>query len=146
VGGDQPIDELTRRAFERWNARDFDGLLELFEEDGVWDITPMAVPGMGSYRGHRAIRGWFEQWLEIFPDSVVDVEGVEVRGDWGLVTALQRVSGSSSGAPVPFHYYGIGLWRDGRIVFAENYFDREKARVAFDAYTSADSSQAAHLT
>jgi len=137
--GEGEIGELTRRTFERWNARDFDGLLELFEEDAVWDMTPTGMPGMGAYRGHRAIRRWFAQWLEIFPDSFVESEGIEVRGDWGLATVLQSVSGGSSGAAVPFHYYGIGRWRDGRLVFVENYLDAEEARAAFDAYTRAES-------
>jgi ketosteroid isomerase-like protein len=135
VSADQPIAELTTRAFELWNARDFDGLLELFEGDAVWDMSPAGIPGMGAYRGHRAIRRWFGQWLEVFPDSSVEVEGVEARGEWGFVTILQQVHGGSSGAPVPFHYYGIGRWRDGRLVVVENYMDRQKARAAFDAYT-----------
>jgi ketosteroid isomerase-like protein len=133
VSADQPIAELTRQAFELWNARDFDGLLELFEDGAVWDMSPAGIPGMGAYRGHRAIRRWFDQWLEVFPDSEVEVEGVEVRGEWGLVTILQHASGGASGAPVPFHYYGIGRWRAGRLVVVENYMDREKAHAAFAA-------------
>jgi ketosteroid isomerase-like protein len=135
----QPIAELTRRAFELWNAREFDALLECFEEDAVWDMSPAGIPGMGAYRGHPAIRRWFGQWLEVFPDSSVEVESVGVRGDWGFVTILQHVSGGSSGAPVPFRYFGIGRWRDGRLMMVENYIDREKALAAFDAYTREES-------
>jgi uncharacterized protein (TIGR02246 family) len=133
--GEQTIAELTRLAFERWNARDFDGLLELFTEDGVWDMSPAGIPGMGEYRGHDAIRRWFGQWLEVFPDSEVSVEALDVRGDWGLVTILQQASGSSSGAPAPFRYYGVGKWRDGRLAFVENYMESEPARAAFRRYT-----------
>jgi len=142
VSGEEPIAGLTRRAFERWNARDFDGLLELFEEDATWDMSPASIPGMGAYHGHRAIRRWFAQWLEVFPDSSVEVEDLDVRGDWGLVTILQHASGGSSGAPAPFRYYGVGRWRDERLVMVENYMDAAKARAAFEAYTREESSRA----
>jgi uncharacterized protein (TIGR02246 family) len=135
VDGEREIAELTRLAFARWNDRDFDGLLELFEERAVWDMSPAEIPGMGEYRGHEAIRKWFDQWLEVFPDSSVEVEDVEVRFDWGLVTIVQHASGSSSGAPAPFRYYGVGQWRDGRLVLVENYMDPDKARTAFRNYT-----------
>ena len=139
--GERTIAVLTRLAFERWNARDFDGLLELFEEDAVWDMTPAGIPGMGAYRGHDAIRRWFGQWLEVFPDSRVEVEEIETRVDWGLVTILQHAIGGSSGAPVPFRYYGVGRWREGRLVFVENHMEAGPARAAFRRYTEADSSR-----
>lgn len=136
--GTQDIAALTRRAFGLWNAREFDQLLEMFHEDGVWDITPVGVPDMGAYRGHTAIRRFFDEWLEAFPDSEIAVEGVEVRGRWGLATVLQRVSGGSSGAPVPFHYYGIGRWRDERLEFVENHTDPDGGRRAFDHYVASE--------
>jgi uncharacterized protein (TIGR02246 family) len=137
------IEALTKRAFELWNARDFDALLEMFHEDGVWDITPVGLPGMGAYRGHTSIRRFFAEWLEAFPDSEIEVEKVETRGRWGLATVLQRVSGGSSGAPVPFYYYGIGRWRDGRLEFVENYTDASEGRRAFDHYVASESREPA---
>jgi ketosteroid isomerase-like protein len=117
----------------------------MFEEDGVWDMSPAGIPGMGEYRGHQAIRRWFLQWLEVFPDSSVEVEAIEVRVDWGLVNILQHASGGSSGAAVPFRYYGVGRWRDGRLVFVENYMDEDKARAAFRRYTEEGSAEAEAL-
>jgi hypothetical protein len=49
---------------------------------------------------------------------------------------LQTVSGRSSGTPVPFHYGGIGRWRDGRLELVENHPDLDRARAAFDQYAS----------
>jgi ketosteroid isomerase-like protein len=132
---EEPVAELTQRAFALWNGRDFDGLLELYEPDAVWDMSPAGIPGMGAYRGHDEIRGWFEQWLDVFPDSSVEVEELEIRGDWGLVTILQIAKGSSSGAPAPFRYYGVGHWRNGRLAFVENHMDPDNAAAAFDRLT-----------
>ena len=137
--GGQDIESLTRQAFERWNARDVEGLLELFEEDAVWDMSPVGVPGMHEFRGHEGMRKFLEQWVEVFPDSSIEVESVEERGDWGFATVIQRVHGSSSGVPTPFTYYGIGHWRSGRLAYVENYMDRERAWEAFRRYTEAPS-------
>src|SRR4051794_36239082 len=102
-------------------------------------MSPAGIPGMHEYRGHRAIRRWFEQWLDVFPDSEVEVEDVESRGDWGFVTVIQHARGGSSGVPADFTYYGVGHWRDGRLTFVENYIDRERAWEAFRVYTEAPS-------
>jgi ketosteroid isomerase-like protein len=135
----ESIEVLTRRAFERWNDRDVDGLLQLFEEDAVWDMRPAGVPGMHDYHGHGGMRRFLEQWVDVFPDSSVEVERVNVRGDWGFATVIQRVHGGSSGAPAIFTYYGIGHWRSGRLRFVENYMDRDRAWAAFRTYTEAPS-------
>jgi ketosteroid isomerase-like protein len=130
------IADLTREAFARWNAREFDQLLELFHEDAVWDITPVGIPDMQRYEGHAGLRRFFADWLATFPDSTIEVEEVEVCGDWGLATVLQRVSGASSGAAVPFRYFGIGRWRDGRLEFVENHLDERLGHAAFERYSS----------
>jgi uncharacterized protein (TIGR02246 family) len=141
MDGGQSIAELTRRAFALWNARDFDGLLELFAEDAIWDMRPAGIPGMGEYRGQHGIRRWFDQWLEVFPDSEVEVEDLEVRLDWGLVTILQHASGGSSGVPAAFRYYGVGRWQNGRLLFVENHMQLEGARAAFKRYTEERSAE-----
>jgi ketosteroid isomerase-like protein len=128
-------EERTREAFALWNARDFDELLAgYFEPEAVWDVTPIGVPGMEAYRGHEGIRKFFRDWLDVFPDSAIDVDAVETRGEWSIATVIQRVSGGTSGAPVPFRYFGIGHWIDGRLRFVENHVDEAEARHAFAAY------------
>jgi hypothetical protein len=135
MGPDPSVEQLTRRAFELWNARDFDRLLECFHHDAVWDISPIGVPGMGEYRGHDAIQRFFAQWLEAFPDSVIEIESFEARGEWSFAGLLQRISGGSSGVEVPFHYYGIGHWPEGKMRFVENHTDAEAARAAYVRYS-----------
>jgi ketosteroid isomerase-like protein len=130
--------ELTRRGFELWNERRIDDLLEHFHEDAVWDMRPFGVPDMAVFQGHEGLRRFFAEWLQTFPDSTIEVEDVEERGDWTLSLVLQLVSGGSSGAPVPFRYGGIGHWRDGRLDFVVNHPDVESARTAFELYASAD--------
>jgi ketosteroid isomerase-like protein len=136
--------DRTRQAFELWNARQFDRLLLYFYSDVIWDTTPMGAPGIDEYRGHDGMRRFFRDWLDAFPDATIEVEAVESRGSWSMATALQSVSGAASGVPVSFRYWGIGHWRDGRLLFVENHIDEALARAAFDRYTtSQDPAEAA---
>ena len=128
--------ELTRSGFEHWNARRFERVLEVFHEDAVWDMTPFGVPDMAAFHGHAGLRRFFEEWLQAFPDSTIEIESVEEQGDWTLSVVLQLVSGGVGGTPVPFRYGGVGHWRDGRLDFVENHPDLERARVAFNSYAS----------
>ena len=135
---------LARRGFELWNERRFDDLLLLFHEEAVWDMRPFGIPDMAAaFEGHEGIRRFFSEWLEAFPDSSIAVEDVEQNGEWTLTLVLQTVSGGASGTPVPFHYAGIGHWRDGRLDFVENHADLDAARFAFRSYEQARRSERA---
>ena len=80
-----------------------------------------------AFQGHEGLRRFFAEWLEAFPDSSIEVEDVEQRGEWTLTLVLQMVSGGASGTPVPFRYAGIGHWRDGRLDLVENHSDLDSA-------------------
>jgi len=128
--------ELTREAFALWNAREFDRLLLYFYSDVIWNTTPMGAPGIEEYRGHDGMRRFFRDWLDAFPDSTIEVEDVETRGEWSMSTSKQHVTGGGSGVPVEFRYWGIGHWRDGKLLYVENHIDEQQARAAFDHYTT----------
>ena len=128
--------ELVRRGFALWNDRRFDRLLEYFHEDAVWAMRPFGIPDMSVFNGHAGLRRFFDEWLQTFPDSTVQVEGVEEDGDWTLSLVLQMVSGAAGGTPVPFRYGGVGHWRDGRLDFVENHPDMDAARAAFKRFAS----------
>ena len=124
--------DLTRKGFAAWNDRRFDQLLRYFHEDALWDMTPFGLPGVGEYRGHEGLRRFFDEWLEAFPDSSIEIEDVEVREPWTLSVVVQRVSGAASQAAVDFRYGGIGRWRDGRLEFVQNHPDMDAARRTFE--------------
>ena len=50
-------EELVRRAYEAFNARDLDTALSLMHQDVDW---PNAIDG-GRVRGHDAVRGYWER-------------------------------------------------------------------------------------
>jgi ketosteroid isomerase-like protein len=130
--------DLIRRGFEHWNERRFDSLLKFFHQDAVWDMSAFGIPDMAVFHGHEGLKRFFAEWLQAFPDSTVEIEDVEERGDWTLSVVLQLVSGGASETPVPFRYAGIGHWSEGRLDFVENHPDLNGARIAFERYASAN--------
>jgi len=137
--------DLTRKGFAAWNDRRFDQLLRYFHEDALWDMTPFGLAGVGEDRGHDGLRRFFQEWLEAFPDSSVEIEDVEVREPWTFAIVVQSVSGASSHTPVPFRYGGIGRWRDGRLEFVQNHSDLEAGRAVFEELAASPRAVDSHV-
>ena len=90
-------EELLRRAYEAFNARDLDTALALMQQDVDW---PNAIDGV---RGHDAVRAYWKRQFEtidprVEPESIEEVEGrvvaavhQVVRDREGTVLADQRV-------------------------------------------------------
>jgi ketosteroid isomerase-like protein len=106
--------ELTYRAFDAFNRRDFDALVGLMDDDV--EISSRLVPFEGSYHGHDGVRRWCQDLIEAFPDW--NPEPMEVR-DLGNVTlgkVRYRGHGGESGAPVDLMIWQVAEWRDRKIV------------------------------
>ena len=74
--------QMIRHIYERFNARDIDGVLAALADDVVW------ANGMegGHVHGHEAVRDyWTRQWAMIDPR----VEPVEISPDGNLFCVVQ---------------------------------------------------------
>ncbi|HEX6030228.1 MAG TPA: nuclear transport factor 2 family protein, partial [Tepidiformaceae bacterium] len=65
--------ELTYRAFDAFNRRDFDALVGLMDA-GV-EISSRLLPFEGSYHGHDGVRRWCQDLIEAFPDFNTEPDG-----------------------------------------------------------------------
>ena len=88
-------------------------------------MREMGVPGMDVYRGHDGIRTFFQQWLEVFPDSDVEVENVEATGEWSCPPWSKRRSAAPAAHRSHSAYYGIGHWPRGKLTLVENHLDAD---------------------
>lgn len=82
-------EELLRRAYSAFNARDLDAALALVHPDVDW---PNAIDG-GRIRGHAAVRAYWERQFEsidprVEPESFDDADGRIVVGVHQVVRAL----------------------------------------------------------
>ena len=125
--------EILRRHFEVFNQGGIEAVLSggFWSPEAVWDTTPSGVPGIGVYRGHDEIRAFFEEdWFRTFPfeEGEIAVDQLIDHGeDQVIVMSRQRGRGASSGVAGELEQAHIVTLRDGQIVRAESYIDREKA-------------------
>jgi ketosteroid isomerase-like protein len=71
--------EVVRAAFERANANDLDGLVELCDQTIEFHDVP-EIPGSTTYRGPEGVRDWLRTVHEISDDLRLDPREVEENG------------------------------------------------------------------
>jgi ketosteroid isomerase-like protein len=53
-----------RAGIERWNAGDFEGVIELMHPDVIWKVSPFFPDMEPVYEGHEGVRRFFEAFTE----------------------------------------------------------------------------------
>jgi ketosteroid isomerase-like protein len=124
--------ELVRRAFEVFNRGGPEAVIRegLWSPELVWDFSPSGIPGLGVYRGYDEVRSFFaDDWFQAFPFEEWEVELDELidNGDKVIAIARQRGRGATSGVGAELEQAHIFTLRDGEVVRAESYLDRERA-------------------
>jgi len=84
--------DLVRAAFERANANDPGGLVELCDQTIEFDDVP-EIPGSTTYRGPEGVRDWLRTVHEISDDLRLDPRGVEENGDAVMVETSADMHG-----------------------------------------------------
>ena len=119
--------EILRPGFEALNARDLDRHYDVFDPEVEWQ-TSAEDPDAATHRGLQAYKRYLEQWLESFDGLHVDVEEYIDAGDDRVFTWCRYTGrGRASGAPADWYLAIIFTMRDGKIVRAEEYFNRDEA-------------------
>ena len=121
--------DIVARIAELWNADDFDGLLELYDEDVEvvtdpgWPEPP--VRGKGAFA--RMSRDWREAWekIEVDPGAVraVGPDRVLAEGRW-------HSRGAASGLSSEMAFGILYTIRDGKVVHQQWFLDPSEARRA----------------
>jgi ketosteroid isomerase-like protein len=124
--------ELVRRSFEVFNRGGAEAVISegLWSPELVWDFSPSGIPGLGVYRGHDEVKSFFaDDWFQAFPFEEWEVELDQLidNGDQVIAIARQRGRGATSGVGAELEQAHIFTLRDGELVQAESYLDREKA-------------------
>jgi ketosteroid isomerase-like protein len=109
--------EIVRRGHETFNRRDLDAYLELHDPDVEFTPYERAVEGLGPYRGHDGVRGWWKEALEVVPDFAVELYELRDLGNLTLVHGRLRGRGAGSGASFDRDYWGLFRCRNARVVW-----------------------------
>ena len=120
--------EIVRRLVEALNARDLDRYYVEFFDPEVEYQTSAEDPDAATHRGRQAYKRYVEQWIESFDGLHVDVEEyIDVGGERVFTWSRFTGRGRTSGVPADWYLAVIFTIRDGKVVRAEEYFDRAEA-------------------
>ena len=95
--------DIVRRSFERFNADDVDGALELMDPEVEFHDVP-EIPGSTTYRGHEGIRRWWTTIKEPLEELRFEAEEL-MEGEDKLAVLTRAVGrGRGSGAEVDWTF------------------------------------------
>lgn len=112
-------------AFEAFGAGDLEGVLSFISDDAAWEVNgPVAAAPeyYGRFDGKDAIRAWFNNMAQMFPDQNNDLEEVLAVGD--DVVLVGREHGTlNTGKPYDENFVLIFGVEDGKIVSMRGFED-----------------------
>ena len=121
--------EKVRASLEAWSRGDWDGALKDTAPDGVVDNSTAIGEWRGIHRGHDAIRGMWERFIEPWERVEIEVtEVIEARVDRVVISTRARFVGRDGiELPGPTRSGWVWQFRDGQIVHLAIYNDLDEA-------------------
>jgi ketosteroid isomerase-like protein len=113
---------------------EFDDWLSFFPEEIVWEAAEDA-PDAGTYRGHRGIRGYLQDWLDTVDGPRFEMRELTEVGD-RVVADIRfnaRIKGTDN--EMALDYSIVSLIRDGKITHIKEFLERD------DAFAYAEASE-----
>jgi ketosteroid isomerase-like protein len=120
--------DVVRRMYERWHEGDIEGALGLVDAEAEIDWSNSRAPFAGVYRGHEAVRRFWQEILDAWEAFSPTIDQVLELGP-GRVVAVTTVSGRGRGTGIELSARGAVLWtvRGGRIVRGVLFQDKDDA-------------------
>jgi ketosteroid isomerase-like protein len=134
--------EIVRRAFEAFNAGDWDSALKDAHDDVEWvNLVERNIDQPASFHGRDEIRRFWDEFFGVWDSCEMQLIEVEAHGDRVLAEVHFEAHGQASGVPIVLDYFALYAFRDGLIARIENYATREEALEAAGVDQSVSSSQ-----
>jgi ketosteroid isomerase-like protein len=111
--------EIVRRAYEAFNRRDFDAVLQVMDPELEWHQFTQ-FPDRDTYRGHEDLRDRFlkRQLVEQFGDFRIEIEELVDAGDHIVMIGRIVAHGSASGVPIRLRVVNILELHEGKVIRA----------------------------
>ena len=105
-----------------------DAMVEFMDRDVDWRAIEGAPDDVGEMHGREAMRRYIQDWVDMFDDITNVPEEIVDLGD-DRVLAVQHVTGRAKGSGIEteLRYAVVYTLRDGKIVHAREYIDRQQA-------------------
>jgi ketosteroid isomerase-like protein len=120
--------EIVRAYLSAPEEGGLDAIAKFLDPDISWRAIEGAPDDVGEMVGAAAVVRYLNDWVDLFDDiAQVPVELMDVGDD--RVVAVQHVTGRAklSGVETELRYAVVYTLRDGKILRAREYSDREQA-------------------
>jgi ketosteroid isomerase-like protein len=107
--------EVTRRAIEAYNQRDFEALEQVNHPDMELDWSASRGLQAGVYRGWGEVRAFYDNFLDTFEEVRLEPERFIESGDSVVVPNSAQIRGRE-GIETPVHSALVFEIRDGRVI------------------------------
>ena len=118
--------EVVREAYERLNAGNVDGFLELCAADVEFRDLP-ALPGSGVHRGRDGVLAWVVKLDEAFADLTWEIERLHEAGDNVVMESRAVGRGRESGVDVDLEFFLVVTLREKSMQTIVAHGDRTNA-------------------
>jgi len=99
---------------------------QVCDPDIEWVEDPQRADGR-VYRGHKAVKGSWERWLDQWDEYGFDAEQFIDCGDDVLLVSREHGRGAASGASVSSRHFGVFTIRAGKIARFREFYDEQEA-------------------
>ena len=120
--------EIVRGSLKAFAHGGIDAMAEYWDPDINWRAIEGAPDDVGEMHGRAAMRRYIQEWVDMFDDITNVPEEILDLGD-DRVLAVQHVTGRAKGSGIEteLRYAVVYTLRDGKIVRAREYIDRQQA-------------------
>jgi ketosteroid isomerase-like protein len=121
--------EVIHELVSRWNAGDFDSVLDLYTEDAEMHTGP-EWPEPASYYGRDEIRAGTEEWRSVWETVTIEMAELHEHGDKVAAIGAWKIRGGASGVGGEMPIVILFTLRDGKIAVLEWLLHRDEAIAA----------------
>ena len=79
------LNQLQDTIEKAWNNGDFDGYMELVDDEAVW-----MPPNLPQINGKKAIGEWYNNWEDITSEVEISNLNTQLCGDWAFSYSTWR--------------------------------------------------------
>ena len=120
--------EVTLRAYEAWNARDFDACIALVDPEVEWTFSGGAqMPGTDEvYRGHEGVRRFWSEFIDPWESLRIEITDTREAGDTLVVFVKFHGVGMGSGVELTMPFVHLMTYRNRKLRFARKAVPRQE--------------------
>ena len=118
--------EIVRRTVDAYPSGDVEAVLADYDPEVVFDVSS-ARPEGGVFWGREGVEEGIQAWVGRWAEYRFEVEDIIDAGDRVLMIIREFGRGEGSGVEVNQHTFWVQTMRNGKIVRAKLFVDRDQA-------------------